>query len=88
MSVSSSEARTENMIIPRHPALPPSGRTSTLRPILTTGAYTQVVPGCKLRRTPKRVLRTTRTMTHDRLLPGDAARLLANADRASLRGVC
>jgi hypothetical protein len=24
------------MIIPRHPALPPSGRTSRLRPILTS----------------------------------------------------
>ncbi len=33
--VSSSEARTENRIIPRHPAPPPSGRTSTFRPNLT-----------------------------------------------------
>lgn len=36
MSVRSSEARTENMIIPMHPALPPSGRTSRLRPTLTS----------------------------------------------------
>ncbi len=34
--VSSREARSENMIIPRHPARPPSGRTSRLRPNLTS----------------------------------------------------
>ena len=39
MSVSSSEASTENMIIPMHPALPPSGRTSRLRPTLTFSRY-------------------------------------------------